>query len=61
MSVYGELTSGRDYALTVIASAVLRPKCGHIPQELLMDRSNYTSFAFATDIIAQDCSKGWYF
>ena len=47
MSVYGELASERDYALTVIASAVLRklprPECGQIPQELLMDGSNCTS------------------
>ena len=48
MNIYGELASGRDYALAVIVSAVLRmrliPQCRQISQKPIMDYSNSTSF-----------------
>ena len=47
MSIYGELTSGRDYALAVIVSTVLRkkprPQCRQIPLKTILDDSNSTS------------------
>ena len=63
MSIYGELTSGRDYALAVIVSTVLRkkprPQCRQIPPKQFWTIQILHHVGSATNLCAW-CSKGWY-
>ena len=59
MSIYGELASGRDSALAVIDSAVLRkkprPQCRQIPQN--DGRINSTSCCLCHKYVRKDVRK----
>mgnify|MGYP003688281449 CR=1 FL=1 len=61
MSIYGELASGRDYALALIVSVVLRKKtrsqCRQIPQKPIMDESNSTSCCLCHKYVRKDVRK----